>query len=90
MYARGRVDRFESAQTLYQRSVDIKRSASGLFNLGVTHYHLSELSSVTALSLVLSYWGLSMKVLMRNAVARGIRPGHLVLEGLDSTPTFEP
>ena len=24
-----------------QRSVDIKRSASSLFNLGVTHYHLS-------------------------------------------------
>lgn len=28
-------------QALYQRSVDIKRTASSLFNLGVTHYHLS-------------------------------------------------
>ncbi|PIL27852.1 hypothetical protein GSI_11006 [Ganoderma sinense ZZ0214-1] len=32
----------QAAKTLYQRSVDIKRSASGLFNLGVTHYHLKE------------------------------------------------
>lgn len=31
----------QSAKTLYQRSVEIKRSASSLFNLGVTHYHLS-------------------------------------------------
>ncbi len=29
-------------QALYERSVEIKRTASGLFNLGVTHYHLSE------------------------------------------------
>ena len=28
-------------QALYKRSVEMKRSASGLFNLGVTHYHLS-------------------------------------------------
>ena len=49
-YARGRVDRIETAQTLYQRSVDIKRSASGLFNLGVTHYHLSELFFITTIS----------------------------------------
>jgi len=27
---------------LYQRSVNIKRNASSLFNLGVTHYHLKE------------------------------------------------
>ncbi|KAH9993701.1 hypothetical protein BJV74DRAFT_364180 [Russula compacta] len=32
----------EGAKNLYQRSVDIKRSASSLFNLGVTHYHLKE------------------------------------------------
>lgn len=32
----------EGAKTLYQRSVDIKRDAGSLFNLGVTHYHLSE------------------------------------------------
>jgi hypothetical protein len=31
----------EGAKILYQRSVDIKRNASSLFNLGVTHYHLS-------------------------------------------------
>jgi exonuclease VII small subunit len=31
----------EAARTLYQRSVEIKRTASSLFNLGVTHYHLS-------------------------------------------------
>ena len=30
-----------SAQDLYKRSVEIKRTASALFNLGVTHYHLS-------------------------------------------------
>ncbi|KAI0272678.1 hypothetical protein BC834DRAFT_817013, partial [Gloeopeniophorella convolvens] len=32
----------EGAKRLYQRSVDIKRNASSLFNLGVTHYHLKE------------------------------------------------
>jgi len=32
----------EGAKFLYQRSVDIKRNASSLFNLGVTHYHLKE------------------------------------------------
>lgn len=35
----------ESAKAFYQRSNEIKRSASSLFNLGVTHYHLSKLSS---------------------------------------------
>ena len=34
----------EGAKILYQRSVDIKRNASSLFNLGVTHYHLSSYS----------------------------------------------
>jgi hypothetical protein len=34
----------EGAKKLYQRSVDIKRNASSLFNLGVTHYHLSSYS----------------------------------------------
>jgi len=32
----------KAAKDLYKRSVDIKRSASSLFNLGVTHYHLKE------------------------------------------------
>jgi hypothetical protein len=31
----------EAAKRLYKRSTDIKRNASSLFNLGVTHYHLS-------------------------------------------------
>ncbi len=31
----------EAAKNLYKRSADIKRNASSLFNLGVTHYHLS-------------------------------------------------
>jgi hypothetical protein len=32
----------EAAKILYQRSVEIRRSASALFNLGVTHYHSSQ------------------------------------------------
>lgn len=39
----------QSAKTLYQRSVEIKRSASSLFNLGVTHYHLSALNPLASL-----------------------------------------
>lgn len=31
----------EGARVLYQRSVDVKRNASNLFNLGVTKYHAS-------------------------------------------------
>ncbi|KAI5999504.1 TPR-like protein [Pisolithus albus] len=31
----------QGAKELYRRSVEIKRNASSLFNLGVTHYHLS-------------------------------------------------
>ena len=31
----------QGAKELYKRSVEIKRNASSLFNLGVTHYHLS-------------------------------------------------
>lgn len=31
----------EGAKALYRRSVEIKRDAGSLFNLGVTHYHLS-------------------------------------------------
>ena len=34
----------EAALALYQRSVNIKRTASSLFNLGVAHYHLSTLT----------------------------------------------
>jgi hypothetical protein len=36
----------EGAKKLYQRSVDIKRNASCLFNLCVTHYHLSSYSKL--------------------------------------------
>ncbi|KAH8116407.1 TPR-like protein [Phellopilus nigrolimitatus] len=32
----------EGAKSYYKRSVDIKRDAGSLFNLGVTHYHLKE------------------------------------------------
>jgi len=32
----------EAAKALYQRSVEIQKTASSLFNLGVTHYHLKE------------------------------------------------
>ncbi|EIN06117.1 TPR-like protein [Punctularia strigosozonata HHB-11173 SS5] len=32
----------QAAKELYKRSVEIKRNASSLFNLGVTHYHLKE------------------------------------------------
>ncbi|KAH0836623.1 hypothetical protein J3R83DRAFT_8341 [Lanmaoa asiatica] len=32
----------QGAKELYKRSVEIKRNASALFNLGVTHYHLKE------------------------------------------------
>ncbi|KAI0674646.1 hypothetical protein C8Q78DRAFT_1016019 [Trametes maxima] len=32
----------QAAKDLYKRSVEIKRTASSLFNLGVTHYHLKE------------------------------------------------
>ncbi|KAI0703221.1 hypothetical protein C8Q76DRAFT_754206 [Earliella scabrosa] len=38
----------QAAKALYQRSVDIKRTASGLFNLGVTHYHLKEFDEAIA------------------------------------------
>lgn len=33
----------QAAKSLYQRSVEIKSNPSALFNLGVTHYHLSKL-----------------------------------------------
>jgi hypothetical protein len=36
----------EAAKSLYKRSVEIKRTPSSLFNLGVTHYHLSSYCSV--------------------------------------------
>jgi len=32
----------QGAKALYRRSVEIKRDAGSLFNLGVTHYHLKE------------------------------------------------
>ena len=36
---------------MYRRSVNIKRNASSLFNLGVTHYHLSSYSFPNRLAL---------------------------------------
>ncbi|KAK0467291.1 uncharacterized protein EV420DRAFT_676354 [Desarmillaria tabescens] len=38
----------EAAKNLYKRSADIKRNASSLFNLGVTHYHLKEFDEAIA------------------------------------------
>ncbi|KAJ6581220.1 hypothetical protein B0H19DRAFT_928887, partial [Mycena capillaripes] len=37
-----------SAKDLYKRSVEIRRNASSLFNLGVTHYHLKEFDEAIA------------------------------------------
>ncbi|KAI0788800.1 hypothetical protein C8Q75DRAFT_767991 [Abortiporus biennis] len=39
----------KAAKELYQRSVNIKRTASSLFNLGVTHYHLKEFDDAIAI-----------------------------------------
>jgi len=38
----------QGAKALYQRSVEIKRHACSLFNLGVTHYHLKEFDEAIA------------------------------------------
>lgn len=38
----------QGAKELYRRSVQIKRNASSLFNLGVTHYHLKEFDEAIA------------------------------------------
>ncbi|KAF9245273.1 hypothetical protein BU15DRAFT_58893 [Melanogaster broomeanus] len=38
----------QGAKELYKRSVEIKRNASSLFNLGVTHYHLKEFDDAIA------------------------------------------
>ncbi|KAH7922588.1 hypothetical protein BV22DRAFT_1131298 [Leucogyrophana mollusca] len=38
----------QGAKDLYKRSVEIKRNASSLFNLGVTHYHLKEFDDAIA------------------------------------------
>ncbi|KAK7056219.1 hypothetical protein VNI00_002771 [Paramarasmius palmivorus] len=38
----------QAAKTLYKRSTEIKRDASSLFNLGVTHYHLKEFDEAIA------------------------------------------
>jgi len=37
-----------AAKDLYKRSVEIRRNASSLFNLGVTHYHLKEFDEAIA------------------------------------------
>ncbi|XP_006462064.1 hypothetical protein AGABI2DRAFT_193373 [Agaricus bisporus var. bisporus H97] len=38
----------QAAKELYKRSASIKRNASSLFNLGVTHYHLKEYDDAIA------------------------------------------
>ncbi|EAU90198.1 hypothetical protein CC1G_05736 [Coprinopsis cinerea okayama7 len=38
----------QAARDLYKRSVEIKRNASSLFNLGVTYYHLKEYEQAIA------------------------------------------
>ncbi|TFK39406.1 hypothetical protein BDQ12DRAFT_722278 [Crucibulum laeve] len=38
----------QAAKSLYKRSTEIKRNASSLFNLGVTHYHLKEYDEAIA------------------------------------------
>ncbi|KAF8603773.1 TPR-like protein [Ceratobasidium sp. AG-I] len=38
----------EGARVLYQRSVDVKRNASNLFNLGVTKYHAKDFDGAIA------------------------------------------
>ncbi|KIK83711.1 hypothetical protein PAXRUDRAFT_701075 [Paxillus rubicundulus Ve08.2h10] len=38
----------QGAKELYKRSVEVKRNASSLFNLGVTHYHLKEFDDAIA------------------------------------------
>ncbi|KAJ7918752.1 hypothetical protein B0H13DRAFT_2434475 [Mycena leptocephala] len=38
----------EAAKDHYRRSVEIRRNASSLFNLGVTHYHLKEFDEAIA------------------------------------------
>ncbi|KAF8998553.1 hypothetical protein BDQ17DRAFT_1247511, partial [Cyathus striatus] len=38
----------QAAKELYKRSAEIKRNASSLFNLGVTHYHLKEYDQAIA------------------------------------------
>ncbi|TRM65187.1 hypothetical protein BD626DRAFT_546763 [Schizophyllum amplum] len=37
-----------AAKDLYQRSAEIRRNASSLFNLGVTHYHLKDFDQAIA------------------------------------------
>ncbi|KAF9447516.1 TPR-like protein [Macrolepiota fuliginosa MF-IS2] len=38
----------QAAKELYKRSAEIKKNASSLFNLGVTHYHLKEYDDAIA------------------------------------------
>ena len=66
-------------KTLYQRSVDIKRTASGLFNLGVTHYHLSESFRIDSFNCVLSVTpnGFLMAVGFQRSMTRPSRAGRI-------------
>ena len=63
----------EGAKLLYQRSVEIKRDAGALFNLGVTHYHLSS-SRTNSLSHPWTSTHLASR--------RGVRPSNPGMEGL--------
>ena len=45
-----------AAKEFYRRSVEIKRNASSLFNLGVTHYHLSNYSPYGKQRIILTYF----------------------------------
>ena len=66
-------------KSLYQRSVEIKRTASGLFNLGVTHYHLSESFRIDSFNCVLSVTpnGFLMAVAFQRSMTRPSRAGRI-------------
>jgi hypothetical protein len=68
----------QAAKSLYQRSTEIKRSASSLFNLGVTHYHLSMCYVKTATRII------------DMVSIRGIRRSHCGMERVHPIPTIKP
>jgi hypothetical protein len=69
----------QGAKELYQRSVEIKRNASSLFNLGVTHYHLSMFSSLVILLLTYSLL----------FVTRGVRRSNCGVEGVHQPSAYK-
>jgi hypothetical protein len=68
----------EAAKRLYKRSVEIKRNASSLFNLGVTHYHLS-VSTCLWFVIAVTY-----------NHTRGIRRCHYRVERIHRTSAIQP